>query len=109
MKATGQIIESGDALRKTYPVYCEWEECNKYKDINKVQRQCCEASRVGSPTMVNQKAVSHSARPCRDWTLRYFDFICDLRSRERGFLQLVAERAHRSCLDPGAFVIPGEI
>lgn len=86
------------------------EECNKYKDINKVLWQCYGATpRVGWPTMVNQKAVSHSARPCRDWTLRYFDFICDLRSRARGFLQLVAERAHRSCLDPGAFVIPGEI
>lgn len=77
----------------------QYNKLNRSRELWKVVRRRA-TPRVGFPTMANQKAVSHSARPCRSWTLRTL-FRFHLRSRARSFLLLVAVHcAHRSCLDP---------
>lgn len=58
------------------------------------------------PTIVNQKPVSHSARPCRPQTLPYFDFICVL---VRPVFYVALETPPCLQVKPRSFVIPKEI
>lgn len=77
----------------------------RFISIRKTKKAHCRLHTSG-PTMVNQKPVSHFARPCRRRYLISISFAC---SCARLFISCWTRLTQGSTLDPECFVIPREI